>query len=420
MFAKEEAQALGTAQYFTLEHDFLRREVGALPSLDFASGPGAQAVVSILATRSAYHSAIWDIPVSEVTEAAIGPQALPGMGASGVLLGMAPPSDVQPSEELEHVTRRIVQALADDDADALANLVSEDPCLIMVGTDEEEYWEGRHVFFEIAKRQRQEMSLGDVGYSVDAVRAFRDGPFGWSVSRASFLLPDGRSAKTRTTYVFHLVAGQWRLVHAHVSIGNSNLETIGIELTTSLDSLAEFAESSRPDLTDSTASDGTVTIVFTDIEASTEIAERLGDRRWVELLHWHEDIIESEATRNGGSVVKSQGDGFMLAFSAASRALDFAAAVQSRTAIGNQGQPVRVRIGINTGDAVRDREDFFGHAVTVAARVAAHALGGEVLATDLVVGLVAGADQFSFGDAQTAQLKGLSGSYIVRPLLIDA
>jgi uncharacterized protein (TIGR02246 family) len=120
---------------------------------------------------------------------------------------------------LEHVTRRIVQALIDDDFDALANLVSEDPCLIMVGTDEEEYWEGRKAFFEIAKRQGEELNRGDVHYSLEAVRAFRDGPFGWSVSRAAFVLPDGSSANTRTSYVFHLVAGQWRLVHAHVSIG---------------------------------------------------------------------------------------------------------------------------------------------------------------------------------------------------------
>jgi len=332
---------------------------------------------------------------------------------------VAPQSGVKPSEELEHVTRRIIEALVENDSDALENLISDDPCLIMVGTDEEEFWEGRRAFLEVANRQREEMALFGVRYFAPDIRSFRDGSFGWSVIRGSYLLPDGRSTKTRATYVFHLVAGQWRLVHAHVSIGSSNLQTIGLELTTSLESLVEFAESNRPDLTGAMASDGTVTIVFTDIEASTEIAERLGDRRWVELLHWHEDIIESEAARSGGSVVKSQGDGFMLAFSAASHALDFAGAVQTRTKPGYEGQPVRVRIGVNAGDAVREREDFFGHAVTVAARVAAHALGGEVLATDLVVGLVAGTERFRFGDAQAAQLKGLSGSYVMRPLLVD-
>ncbi len=329
-------------------------------------------------------------------------------------------SGVQPSEELEHVTRRIIEAMRNADYDALTNLYSVDPCFIAVGTDEEEYWEGQHALIEIGKRQRAELRDVALYYHVESVRAYRDGTFGWSVSSTSFVLSSGRSLKARATRVFHLISGQWRMVHSHVSIGSNNLETFGVELTTSLESLAEFAESNRPDLTDSTASDGTVTIVFTDIEASTEIAERLGDRHWLELLRWHEDIIRTEANRCNGSVVKSQGDGFMLAFSAASHALDFAGAVQSRTAIGSQGQPVRVRVGINTGDAIRDRDDFFGHAVTVAARVAAHALGGEVLATDLVVGLVAGVNQFRFGDARTAQLKGLSGSYVVRPLIVSA
>jgi class 3 adenylate cyclase len=333
---------------------------------------------------------------------------------------MAPQSNVQPSEELEHVTRRIIEAMRNGDYDALTNLFSVDECFIAVGTDDEEYWEGPDTMIEIVKRQHAEMRALGFDYRVESVRAFRDGPCGWSVSRTSFQRPDGSSAKARSTRVFLLVSGQWRMVHSHVSLGSNNFEVLGVELTTSLESLAEFAETNRPDLTGSTASDGTVTIVFTDIEASTEIAERLGDRRWVELLRWHEDIIRTEADRCDGSVVKSQGDGFMLAFSAASHALDFAGVVQSRTAIGNQGQPVRLRVGINTGDAIRDRDDFFGHAVTVAARVAAHALGGEVLATDLVVGLVAGVNQFRFGDAQTTELKGLSGTYVVRPLLISA
>ena len=187
---------------------------------------------------------------------------------------MAPQSGVQPSEELEHVTRRIIEALVDNDHDALANLISDDPCLIMVGTDEEEYWEGRRAFLGVANLQREEMASFGVRYFAPDIRAFRDGSFGWSVIRGSYVLPDGQSTKTRATYVFHLETGQWRLVHAHVSIGSSNLETIGLELTTSLESLAEFAESNRPDLTGAIASDGTVTIVFTDIEASTEIAER--------------------------------------------------------------------------------------------------------------------------------------------------
>jgi len=77
-----------------------------------------------------------------------------------------------------------------------------------------------------------------------------------------------------------------------------------------------------------------------------------------------------------------------------------------------------LEVGITVDDTIRDRDDFFGHAVTVAARVAARALGREVRATELVIGLVAGVNQSRFGDAQTTKLNGLWGSYVVRPLLI--
>jgi class 3 adenylate cyclase len=77
---------------------------------------------------------------------------------------------------------------------------------------------------------------------------------------------------------------------------------------------------------------------------------------------------------------------------------------------------VRVRIGVNSGEVIKDRDDFFGHAVVVASRVAAQALGGETLATDLVAGLVAGDERFRFGDARAAELKGLNSEFLLRPL----
>jgi class 3 adenylate cyclase len=332
---------------------------------------------------------------------------------------MAAVDRMQHCDELTIVTRRIFDAMREADLDAWSNLVSEDPCVVIIGTDFEEWWVGHREAIEVVRRQFEE--FGGFELRIDGgVQAWREGPLGWSVSRATIPAPSGDTQHTRTTCVFLFNAGLWRCVHLHMSFGVSNVEMLGMELTTSLESLAAFAESVRPDLSTSTSTDGTVTIVFTDIEASTEAAERLGDRRWLELLHWHDEILESEARRCGGTVVKSQGDGFMLAFSSATHALDFSAAVQLRTSVGYGDQPVRVRIGLNTGDAIQDRDDFYGHAVIVAARVAAHALGGEVLATDLVAGLVAGVDRFRFGVARPTELKGLSGTYVVRPLLVSA
>jgi class 3 adenylate cyclase len=117
--------------------------------------------------------------------------------------------------------------------------------------------------------------------------------------------------------------------------------------------------------------------------------------------------------------VKSQGDGFMLAFSSASRALDFASAAQEAMLVGYKGQTVRIRVGINTGDAIRERDDFYGRAVILAARVASQAAGGEVCVSDLVAALVAGVDRFKFGAPRSVELKGLSGTHTLFPLILS-
>ena len=78
------------------------------------------------------------------------------------------------------------------------------------------------------------------------------------------------------------------------------------------------------DLGAQTSPDGAVTLLFSDIEGSTEIMERLGDRQWLDVLRDHDEIIRAQARSHEGTVVKSQGDGFMLAFSSAHAALQCA------------------------------------------------------------------------------------------------
>jgi class 3 adenylate cyclase len=113
--------------------------------------------------------------------------------------------------------------------------------------------------------------------------------------------------------------------------------------------------------------EGTVTFVFTDIVALTEIAERLGDRRWIELLAEHDRLLRRGAAAHGGHEVKSQGDGLMLAFASARRAIDFAIAVQLSIADRNArttDEPFVVRVGMHTGEAIAQGEDFLGRAVS--------------------------------------------------------
>jgi len=324
------------------------------------------------------------------------------------------PGGGEPSAELHAVMRRLYQAMNDRDFEVIDNLISEHARVLSIGTDPNEWWVGHETIAGVWRRQFGEF---DFHFRSEALEAFVQGSVGWVADRPVLVLADGDEIPMRITVVFHLVRGHWKFVQMHLSSGIGNEPLLGTNLTTSLESLVNYAEAVRPDLAEAAAPDGTVTVVFTDIEGSTEMAERMGDHGWMDLLHWHDGLVREQAAQFGGFVVKSQGDGFMLAFSSAARALDFASAIQTLMAPGFHSQPVRIRVGINTGEAIRERDDFYGRAVIMAARVAAQALGGEVLVSDLVTGLVAGVERFRFGQERVTELKGLSGRHALYPLL---
>ncbi len=117
-----------------------------------------------------------------------------------------------------------------------------------------------------------------------------------------------------------------------------------------------------------------------------------------------------------GFEVKSQGDGFMVAFSSARRALECAIAIQQTLGAHNAenpGEPIRVRIGLHTGEAIKEGEDFFGKTVILAARIASQASGEQVLVSSLLKALVESSGEFQFRDGRKVELKGLAGSHQV-------
>ncbi len=102
----------------------------------------------------------------------------------------------------------------------------------------------------------------------------------------------------------------------------------------------------------------------------------------------------------------------MLAFSSARTALECAIAIQQNFATHEEahpGEPIRVRIGLHTGEAIKEAEDFFGKTVILAARIASQAVGGQVLVSSLLKALVESSGEFEFGDAHEVELKGLAG-----------
>ena len=186
----------------------------------------------------------------------------------------------------------------------------------------------------------------------------------------------------------------------------------GSDLLTSIDTVAKEVLAVQPDLKSHAAPDGTVTIMFSDIEGSTEKTDRLGDKAWMEVLREHNTIVRQKLKAHGGFEVKSEGDGFMVAFQSAGKALACASAIQKTLfeRNGSTDEPVKVRIGLHAGEVIKEGEDFFGRNVIMAARVASKAQGGEILASGVLKALLAGSD-VSWGEKRTVELKGLSGKH---------
>ncbi|MDN4161320.1 adenylate/guanylate cyclase domain-containing protein [Nocardioides abyssi] len=190
---------------------------------------------------------------------------------------------------------------------------------------------------------------------------------------------------------------------------------LGGALRTSVEDLAGWAQVERPDLVRLAGADGTVAILFSDIEGSTALNERLGDQAFVRLLARHDQLVRSRVARHVGHVVKTQGDGFMVAFSTAEQAVRCASSVQRALDRGRlKGRtPVAVRIGIHQGDVVHRDNDIFGRNVAHAARVAALAGGGEVLVSGPVADALAGHDDLVLTEPRAVELKGLAGEHLV-------
>ena len=149
------------------------------------------------------------------------------------------------------------------------------------------------------------------------------------------------------------------------------------------------------------------TILFTDVEGSTALTQRLGDAKARELLREHERMVREALKAHGGSEVKTMGDGFMASFSSATKALECAIAIQRAFAAHNESaeEPVMVRVGLNAGEPIAEDDDLFGTAVNLAARICAQAEAGQILAPIVVRELAAG-KQFMFADLGDTELRG--------------
>jgi class 3 adenylate cyclase len=195
-----------------------------------------------------------------------------------------------------------------------------------------------------------------------------------------------------------------------------------MERPTSINVVADAVKGEPLDLGGQTSPDGAVTLVFSDIEGSTEMMEKLGEHGWMELLRDHNAIVRSLAQSHDGTVVKSQGDGFMLAFPSAHAALRCAIEVEQAFAArpSDAAAALRVRMGAHSGFVIAEAEDFYGRNVVLAARIADRAAGGEILVSSTAKQYTESDPSLRFEHRGDFRLKGLVGEHSVYALLWDA
>jgi class 3 adenylate cyclase len=146
-------------------------------------------------------------------------------------------------------------------------------------------------------------------------------------------------------------------------------------------------------------------IVFTDIVASTRLAEELGSTRWRDLVGEHNRKASMAIDRHRGRLVKTTGDGVLAQFDGAERAVRAAAAIRDAA----QGLGLTIRAGVHTGEIQTVAGDVRGIAVHTAARIMADAGSGEILVSATVRDLLDGSG-LAFEDAGMHELKGLHGA----------
>lgn len=328
-------------------------------------------------------------------------------------------ADPRIEAEVTRVFSRIVDAVRSGDVEAAVALFADDPDVFLQGTGVDEARTGRAAIREQVERdltQADGLSWTMLPQSISSA-----GSVAWTAGDVVVRVTMGGKTLDiphRLTMVLERRDGQWLLLQMHLSVANG-AQAVGQSYPTNLEAVAEAVGRERVDLQARVAPDGTVTLLFTDIEGSTPMAERLGDLRWLALVREHNAIVRDQIAQYGGFEVKTIGDAFMIAFGSARRALLCAIGIQqavARYSADHPEHPVRVRIGVHAGEPVREGNDFHGKSVIFASRIAGEAGGGEILASALLRELTESAGDIRFDAGRELTLKGLAGTHRVYPV----
>ncbi len=323
---------------------------------------------------------------------------------------------VKPSAELSAVFLRFLRAIQEQDEPTVRGLMSPGEQTLILGSDPREWFRGPESVELILVQMR---AMPSFAYRTKRIESFEHDRVGWVAADVTSHVDGGSEIDLRMSAIFVLEGAGWRLTHLHTAAPQpDDPDHIGRELSATmkgiLDSLDADAEGRalREQLRTRT-----LTFVFTDIEGSTRRTEETGDFDWAAVLEHHFAEIRRIAEANDGVLVKTLGDGAMLAFGAAGEAVRSAIEIVRNAQSPLGGEPLRIRAGVHTGEAVRNEDDYFGQTVNRTARIAAAAQPGQVLVSEVVKAFVTDQPDIPLGPGLVFELKDISGAQTLYPVL---
>lgn len=153
----------------------------------------------------------------------------------------------------------------------------------------------------------------------------------------------------------------------------------------------------------------TVTVLFTDVVGSVSMRQHQGETTAHEIMNAHNELVRQQISQCAGREIKTIGDSFMVAFDSARKAVECAIGIQRALHDYNRGNPthpVKVRIGLHTGEAILAGDDLFGSSVDAAARIMARAEGDQILVSDVVKTVLGASKDVAFSGQTRVRLKG--------------
>jgi class 3 adenylate cyclase len=317
------------------------------------------------------------------------------------------------SHELAAVMKRLMIAIQSGDSSVARGLVAKRPETLLIGIREENWLHGEEAYVVLAAQLSRAEEYQRLFHRVEA---YESGSAGWAAAESTVTFPDGVVARVRTTAVFHLEDGVWRVVQWHASHPSELDTNWGKELPQRLSDLVGLLDADLEEALTGQLGVATLTFLISDIEASTDLNVEFGDEAWSSEVNRHFAELHRIADAQNGTVVKTMGDGALLAFASASSgahaALEIQRMVTERSSLGGY----RVRLGLHSGDAVHTKSDYLGFTVNKTARIASAARGGQTLVSDAVGVLISDSREFLLGEPMPLAFRGLPGLHVVHGL----